>query len=68
VIERNEVFVSCPISNLVLAGNTQMSNITMGYEGLRRRGVRVVRGEVVAVDAAARQVRLADGSRWLTTA
>jgi len=62
VIERNEVFVSCPISNLVLAGNTQMSNITMGYEGLRRRGVRVVRGEVVAVDAAARQVRLADGS------
>jgi sulfite dehydrogenase len=61
VIERNDVFVSCPISNLVLGGNTQMSNITMSYEGLKRRGVRVVRGEAVAVDAAAGQVRLADG-------
>ncbi len=62
VVERNDTFVSCPISNLVLGGNTQMSNITMGYEGLRTRGVRVVRGEVVAVDASARQVRLADGA------
>jgi sulfite dehydrogenase len=62
LVERNETFVSCPISNLVLAGNTQMSDITLGYGGLRARGVRVVRGEVVAVDAAAKQVRLADGS------
>jgi len=62
VVERNEVFVSCPISNLVLGGNTGMDSITMGYGGLRARGVRVVRGEAVAVDAAAKQVRLADGS------
>jgi sulfite dehydrogenase len=62
VVERNEVFVSCPISNLVLGGNTRMENITMGYGGLRARGVRVVRGEVVGLDPAARQVRLADGT------
>ncbi|HET9403640.1 MAG TPA: NAD(P)/FAD-dependent oxidoreductase [Burkholderiales bacterium] len=62
VIERNNIFVSCPISNLVLGGNTQIGNITMGYDGLRKRGVRVVRGEAVAVDAAAKQVRLADGT------
>jgi len=62
VIERSEVFVSCPISNLVLGGNTQMGNITMGYDGLRARGVRVVRGEATAIDAAAKQVRMADGS------
>ena len=62
VVERNAEFVSCPISNLVLGGNTQMSNITMGYDGLRKRGVRVVRGEAVAVDAASKQVRLADGA------
>jgi sulfite dehydrogenase len=62
LVERNDTFVSCPISNLVLGGNTQMSNITMGYGGLRARGVRVVRGEAVAVDAPAKQVRLADGS------
>ena len=61
MVERNDTFVSCPISNLVLGGNTQMSTITMGYDGLRSRGVNVVRDEVVAVDAGARQVRLASG-------
>jgi sulfite dehydrogenase len=62
VVERNNTFVSCPISNLVLAGNTQIGNLTMGYGGLSARGVRVVRGEAVAVDATAKQVRLADGT------
>jgi len=62
VVERNDTFVSCPISNLVLGGNTQIGNITMGYDGLKARGVRVVRGDAVAVDASAKQVRLADGS------
>jgi sulfite dehydrogenase len=62
LIERNNTFVSCPISNLVLGGNTQMSTITMGYDGLRSRGVTLVRDDVVAVDAGARQVRLAGGS------
>jgi sulfide dehydrogenase [flavocytochrome c] flavoprotein subunit len=61
VVERNDVFVSCPISNLVLGGNTQMSNITMGYDGLRSRGVRIARDDAAAVDADARQVRLANG-------
>ena len=54
VVERNAEFISCPISNLVLGGNTQIGNITMGYDGLRQRGVRMVRDEAVAVDPAAR--------------
>ena len=61
VVERNDVFVSCPISNLVLGGNTDIGNLTMGYAGLRARGVNVVRDDAVAVDAGARQVRLAGG-------
>ena len=61
VVERNETFVSCPMSNLVLGGNTQIGNITLGYDGLRSRGVNIVRDEAVAVDAGARQVRLASG-------
>jgi sulfide dehydrogenase [flavocytochrome c] flavoprotein subunit len=61
VVERGSEFVSCPISNLVLGGNTQMSSITMGYSGLNARGVRVIRDEAVAVDAGARQVRLKTG-------
>ena len=62
LIERGRQFVSCPISNLVLGGFTGMDTISHGYGGLERRGVQVVRDEVVAVDAAKRSVRLAGGS------
>jgi sulfite dehydrogenase len=62
VVERNDVFVSCPMSNLVLGGNSPIGAMTLSYEGLKARGVNLVRDEAVAVDAAARQVRLAGGS------
>src|SRR4051812_1918824 len=62
LVERNAQFISCPISNLVLGGNTTMQDITYGYEGLRSRGVRVVQDEAVAIDPAKRQVRLARGA------
>lgn len=62
LVERGTQFVSCPLSNLVLGGNAQMSDITRGYEGLARRDIRVLRGEAAAVDAARREVKLADGT------
>ena len=40
-----------------------MNSITFGYEKLAARGVRVVHQSVVAVDAGAKQVRLADGAQ-----
>src|SRR5262247_2174961 len=52
LIERDEQFVSCPISNLVLAGFTGMQDITRDRSGLARHGVQVVRDEAVAIDAA----------------
>jgi len=61
LVERNPAFVSCPISNLVLGGFKQMADITQGYEGLRQAGVKVLQGEALAIDAAGRKVRLADG-------
>jgi sulfide dehydrogenase [flavocytochrome c] flavoprotein chain len=61
LVERDAGFVSCPISNLVLAGYSTMQEISHGYDGLRRLGVQVVRDEVVAVDAAKKSVRLASG-------
>jgi len=62
LVERNPDFVSCPLSNLVLGGFRQIDSLTRGYDGLVAAGVKVVRGEVSAIDATARQVRLADGS------
>jgi len=62
LVDRNPEFISCPISNLVLGGHKQMADITRGYGGLKALGVRVVQGEVTAIDAAGRKVRLANGT------
>lgn len=61
LVERESSFMSCPISNLVLAGYSSMEEISQGYDGLRRHGVQVVRDDAVAVDAARKTVRLARG-------
>lgn len=62
LVERNASFISCPISNLVIGGHKQMADITRGYDGLKAAGVKLVQGEVVAIDAAAKKVRLAGGT------
>jgi sulfite dehydrogenase len=62
LVERDATFMSCPISNLVLAGYSSMDQISRGYDGLRRYGVQVVQDEVTAIDAAKKSVRLARGA------
>ena len=62
LVERNAQFVSCPISNLVLGGHRQMSEITVGYDGLKAVGVKVIQGDVTAIDPVAKKVRLSNGS------
>src|SRR5580765_4792967 len=61
LVEREPSFVSCPISNLVLASFTGMEDITRSIDGLERYGVRVVHDEVTAIDATKKSVRLARG-------
>ena len=62
LVERNTNFVSCPMSNLVVGGYKQVADLTRSYQGLRALGVKVLQGEVVAVDAAAKKLRLASGA------
>ncbi|EXI76121.1 MAG TPA: NAD(P)/FAD-dependent oxidoreductase [Candidatus Accumulibacter phosphatis] len=62
LVERSPHFVSCPMSNLVIGGSRSMADITLGYDRLQSHwGVRIVHDEVLAIDAAARSVRLAGG-------
>jgi sulfide dehydrogenase [flavocytochrome c] flavoprotein subunit len=62
LVEPNEVFISCPISNLVLGGFKTMADITTPYTGLERNhGIRIVRDMATAIDADKKQVRLAKG-------
>jgi sulfide dehydrogenase [flavocytochrome c] flavoprotein chain len=62
LVEPNSAFVSCPISNLVLAGHRTMAEITTPYDNLvRRHGVRLVRDTVARVDPAQKVAVLASG-------
>ncbi|MCX7174190.1 MAG: FAD/NAD(P)-binding oxidoreductase [Proteobacteria bacterium] len=63
LIERNRQFVSCPFSNLVVGGIRQMSDLTIGYDKLAsNHGIKMVYGDVTAIDAAAKTVALAAGT------
>jgi NADPH-dependent 2,4-dienoyl-CoA reductase/sulfur reductase-like enzyme len=52
LVERETAFVSCPLSNLVLGGSRQISDLTVSYEGLRKAGVLVMNDEVLSIDPA----------------
>ena len=62
LIEPNDKFVSCPISNWVLGGLRTMDDITHGYDNLPKHGIKMVKDYVVAVDAAKRTVKTRGGS------
>ena len=63
LIEPDQAFISCPISNLVLSGAKQMADITMSYAGLAgNHGVTVVRDYASAIDTARKAVTLAGGA------
>jgi sulfide dehydrogenase [flavocytochrome c] flavoprotein subunit len=61
MVERANIFTSCPISNLVLGGSKTMEDIRHSYDGLRKHGVQVVNDEATAVDAEKKLVKLERG-------
>ena len=62
LVEPDSAFVSCPMSNLVLAGARAMGDITRPYASLtQQHGVRVVRDIVARIDATQRVATLASG-------
>ncbi len=63
LIEPNESFVSCPISNLVLGGSKQVADITVPYTGLsKNHGVTVVKDFASSIDTAKKTVTLGGGA------
>jgi sulfide dehydrogenase [flavocytochrome c] flavoprotein chain len=61
LIEPNRQFVSCPFSNLVLAGLRSIDSLTMGYDGLRKHGVRIIHATASAIEPDTKRVRLGEG-------
>lgn len=63
LIEPQDAFISCPISNLVLGGSKQLADITTSYAGLsKNHGITVVKDYASAVDTAKKTVTLAGGA------
>ena len=63
MIEPNELFISCPISNLVLNGSKTLAEISASYGALRSKyGINFIRDSAVAIDVAKQQVRVANSS------
>ena len=62
LIDREGKFVSCPLSNLVLAGPKTLDDITRTYDVLKSHGVNVVVDDVTAIDTDKRVVKTANGS------
>ena len=63
LVEPNPVYNSCPFSNSVLANLREISQQEFRYDGIRRAGVKMAQTSVTAVDAEAKSVTLADGSK-----
>ncbi len=63
LIEPNDSFVSCPLSNLVVGGSKKLGDVTSSYAGLsKNHGVTVVKDMATAIDAGRKTVTLARGA------
>jgi len=64
LIEKDRHFVSCPFSNLYIAGMYKdLSSLTIGYEKLAANyGIKLVYDEVTSIDPAAKVVAMKSGT------
>jgi len=63
LIEPNASFLSCPMSNFVVAGMRSMADITTPYDSLtKHHGIKLIRDSVSAIDPDKKTVKLSSGS------
>ncbi len=60
LVEADAAFVSCPLSNLVLGGSKQIADLTVSYEGLAKRGVKVKLDVAQGIDPVRGTVRISN--------
>jgi NADPH-dependent 2,4-dienoyl-CoA reductase/sulfur reductase-like enzyme len=63
LIESGATYTACPFSNAVIAGMRDMAAQQFSYEKVAAGGISLVRASATAIDARARLVTLADGTR-----
>lgn len=60
LVDPHDRYMTCPMSNAVLAQLRSLQSITIDRAGLMRAGVRYVRDSVIGIDPQQRSVRLAN--------
>ena len=63
LVEANPTFTSCPFSNEVIVGLRELKEQEFTYDGLKKAGVSVVIQSATGIDAGAKVVSLADGTK-----
>ena len=61
LIDPDDRYVTCPMSNSVLAGWRDIKSISVPRHGLERAGVNYVRGRITSIDTQLRHAKLAGG-------
>ena len=65
LIEKEEKFVSCPMSNEVLSGERDIASLTFDYKKLgANHGVKVVKDEIVEINAEQHFAKGASGKKY----
>ena len=63
LIERNEIYTACPTTCLVLAGVRKIEENQFTYKNLQSKyGIKVILGEVIAVDTSKKSLTLNNGT------
>jgi NADPH-dependent 2,4-dienoyl-CoA reductase/sulfur reductase-like enzyme len=59
LVDRDPLFISCPLSNLVLGGHRDLESLTLSRDSLRKNhGVTILGDDVTAIDPTQQQVIL----------
>ena len=61
IIEPNEEYYTCYLSNEVLSGERDIASIRHGYDGLKARGIKVVHEAATGIDGEKKVVKTASG-------
>ncbi len=64
LIEANQHYYTCYMSNEVLGGDRDINSIKFGYGGLQGHGIKVVHDKVTGIDAKNRVVKTSGGSSF----
>lgn len=64
LIEANPDYFTCFMSNEVLGGDRKLDSIKFGFDGLKKRGIKVVHDMAVGIDGAAKTVTTKGGQKF----